>query len=131
MPKQTALLCLLSCSLIPMALADPFNKGQREVDIASPAPSIRATSPSCQQEGQVFFDDVPFQSLTLVGLLKQAKGWQAFFINKQQEMVLVQKGDWLAQEKMEITLINQHEVQLLKRENPQHCQQTQRVILTL
>lgn len=130
MKKMTAL-CLLS--LACLAYADPFDKSQRVLSASSQVSVEPLHNLACEQAGNnpiVFFDDVPFQDLILIGLLKQESDWQALFINKKQELIQVQKGDFLGKEMVQVENVDKQSVQLLQREKP-NCQKTSQILLKL
>ncbi|MGC7589231.1 pilus assembly protein PilP [Bisgaard Taxon 46] len=130
MKKMTAL-CLLS--LACLAYADPFDKSQRVLSASSQVSAEPLHNLACEQVGNnpiVFFDDVPFQDLTMIGLLKQESNWQALFINKKQELIQVQKGDFLSKEMVQVENVDKQSVQLLRREKS-NCQKTSQILLKL
>ncbi|EEX51251.1 protein ComD [Pasteurella multocida] len=129
--KRITIFCLLS--LASLVYADPFDKSQRALSVSSQLSVESFHNLACEQARHnhiVFFDDVPFQELILIGLLKQESDWQALFVNKKQELIQVQKGDFLAKEMVQVENIDKQSVQLLLREKP-NCQKTSQLLLRL
>lgn len=118
MKKAFLFLILLS----PFVSAqDPFDKTQRTAQAAIVA---QPSSTNCPTHKKILAEEASFQQLKLVGIIQFPENNKAIFTDKNQQVMLIQKEDVVAQERLQIKDISPQQVTLFD------CMQSQFVYLT-
>ncbi|OOF70980.1 pilus assembly protein PilP [Rodentibacter caecimuris] len=125
---------ILLSSLFVIAISadaqDPFDRNQRKTASPSTAPNKTIFLP-CDTQSQRIAEQALFKQLKLVGIIHYNKErTKALFINENEQIFIVQAGDYIAQEGYKIQEIQKNQISFANYQ-PGQCQYPELFVLTL
>ncbi|MBN6066017.1 pilus assembly protein PilP [Aggregatibacter actinomycetemcomitans] len=108
---------------LPVAANDPFDKAQRVATSQNTSITETTLPALCHKATDAIFPSIPFNQISVVGVLQQQKDWQLLLLADNQ-VSLAKQGDFIATESLKIEHIGKQEIRFLRWDNPQNCELT-------